>query len=173
MGKDRVVFPAKVKASFLIRDMIKDLIKPFHADKVIKEIVEINKLTLYFRPAYAFEFTNTANNKMKVVEIDGITGEMTGGTVVKKEMKELFTEGDLFKLGKEMTYTIIPGAEATEKLVKHIKKKKKDKKVEQIRDDLRKGAARDLGKKKSAPKPKKASPQKKKSGSTRISLPKK
>lgn len=187
MGENNVVFPAKVKASFLIRDMIKDLIKPFHADAVIKEVVEINGLRLYFHPSYAFEFKNTASNKTKVLEIDGITGDVSSGTVVKKEMGELFTEGELFKLGKDITYTIIPGAEATEKLVKHIRKKKKDKKTEKIKDELRRGAAKETssaktsskGKKKSSKKSSSSKPKKsgktpgKSSGKTKISLPKK
>jgi hypothetical protein len=177
MGENTIVFPAKVKASFLIRDMIKDLIKPFHADKVIKEIVEIDKLTLFFHPTYAFEYTNTTNNKTKAIEVDGITGEIRAGSVVKKEMKELFTEGELFKLGKDITYTIIPGAEATEKLVKHIKRKKKQKKVEKIKDELRKGASKGALEKKPAPKGKqkkaKAPKKPKGSGNTKISLSKK
>jgi len=165
MGRNKVVMPAKIKASFLIRDLIKDIIKPFHADKILREKVEITKLTLLFRPSWVFEFTQQSNGKQKALEIDGLTGELRTGTVTKKEMKEVFTEGELFKLGKEMTYTVIPGAEATELLVKHIVKKRKEKKVEKVKKQLR-----DAKKKEIKAKPKKTPKSK---GRTRLSLAKK
>ncbi|MFQ5474940.1 MAG: hypothetical protein ACE5DM_03830, partial [Candidatus Nanoarchaeia archaeon] len=40
MGANKVVIPAQVKASYLIREMFKDLIKPIHADKIIDEKIE-------------------------------------------------------------------------------------------------------------------------------------
>ncbi|MFC1754034.1 hypothetical protein ACFL96_11700, partial [Thermoproteota archaeon] len=50
MGKNKVVIPAQVKASYLIREIFKELMKPIDADKVIEERIELNELILYFRP---------------------------------------------------------------------------------------------------------------------------
>ncbi len=127
--KDAVVLPAKIRASFLIRDLIKELLKPIHADKVLQEYVEIKKLCLYFRPIHAFELTQTSNNSTRVLEVDALTGEITRGSVFKTSFKELVPEGALFDIGGELASYVIPGAGLGVGIGKVVMKKQKHKKA--------------------------------------------
>lgn len=129
MGKDKVVVPAKIKAAYLIRGFVKELIKPVQADKIINEKVEIKKTTLYFRPIYAFEFTNKKSNKTGVIEIDALTGEIKKGKVYKTELGELIPEGALFDVGAELASFVIPGAALGAEISKVIKRKRDQKKA--------------------------------------------
>ncbi len=129
MGRDKVVIPAKIKAAYLIRGFVKDLIKPVQADKVLNEIVEIKKRALYFRPIYAFEFTNKRNRKMGVIEVDALTGDIKRGKVYKTELGELIPEGALFDVGAELASSIIPGAALGAEIGKVIKRKRDQKRA--------------------------------------------
>jgi hypothetical protein len=128
MGHNKVVIPARVKASFLIRDMIKDMIKPVQADKVVQEKVQITKLSLYFRPIYAFEFTVNPSGKKKVFEVDALTGKVSKGSVFKRELKELMPEHALFEIGAELASVVLPGAPIAAVIGREISKRKKKKK---------------------------------------------
>jgi len=129
MGPNKIVIPAKIKASYLVRDFVRNLIKPVHADKILNEKVEITKVVLYFRPIYAFEFQNKKNNKTGVIEIDALTGEVSKGKVYKTELKELIPEGALFDIGAEVASWVIPGAGLGATVGKAIHEKRKQKKA--------------------------------------------
>lgn len=129
MGENKIVMPAKIKASFLVRDFVRQLIKPVHADKILNEKVEIKKTVLYFRPIYAFEFTNRKSNKTGVLEVDALTGEIAKGKVYKTELKELVPEGMLFDLGAEVASWVIPGAGIGAAVGKALHQKRKEKKA--------------------------------------------
>jgi hypothetical protein len=130
MGDKKIVIPAKVRASYLVREFIKELIKPVEADKIIQETVEVKKLVLYFRPIFSFEFTEESSGKSKVIEVDALTGEtkIHGTKIFKTEMKELVSEDTLFELGTELASTFIPGAGVGAVIGKHIVQRRKEKK---------------------------------------------
>ncbi|PIN85856.1 hypothetical protein COV19_07670 [Candidatus Woesearchaeota archaeon CG10_big_fil_rev_8_21_14_0_10_44_13] len=129
MGENKVVVPAKIKASFLVRDFVRNLIKPVHADKILNEKVEITKTALYFRPIYAFEFTNVKSSKTGVLEVDALTGVVEKGKVYKTSLKELIPEGALFDVGAEMASWVIPGAGIGAAVGKAIKQRSDEKKA--------------------------------------------
>ncbi len=134
--KDKVVVvPAKVKASFLARQLIKELIKPIHADKVLQEKVKVDHLTLYFRPIYAFEFIDSKTGKSSILDVDALTGEVKKGSIIGKGLKEIFEEGDLFALGTELVTDFIPGTKAAVMVVQKVRAARKKKK--QQREDNR------------------------------------
>jgi len=140
MKEKQVVIPAKVKASFLARQLIKELIKPIHADKVLQEKVKISTLTLYFRPIYAFEFIDSKTGKSSVLDVDALTGEVTKGLIVGKGLKEIFEEGDLFEIGTEFATDFIPGTKAALMVVKKVREARKRKKAEREENKRRVGA---------------------------------
>lgn len=133
-----VVVPAEVRAEFLIRTMLKDLMATVHADKILNEKLDISRLYLFFRPIYAFEFSIRGKNKKGVIEIDGCTGEVKKkGSVVKRKIREVFSENVLFEVSTELASCIIPGAGAGVIVAHHYKKKKKE---EKAKEEMRKNA---------------------------------
>ena len=75
-----VVVPPTVKASGLVRDAVAKAIGKIDADKILEERVELEAVDLCYRPVYAFRYRRMG--KEAVVEVDGLTGEVstTGST---------------------------------------------------------------------------------------------
>jgi len=125
MNENTVVIPAKIKVSALVRMIIKDLIKPIEADKIIKENLELESVRLYFRPLWAFEFMDKVNNKIVVINVDALTGEVRKGNIYKKSLKEIFSEKELFEIGTEFIGDFIPGTRSVKMIIDKIKDSKK------------------------------------------------
>lgn len=124
---DNIVIPVKVKAAYLVRKLLNDMIKPIDADEVLDETVKVESLDLYFRPIYAFEYDWVPKNKQNVLEFDGITGEFYQGKVLKEKMAEIFTEETLFEIGGEVASVIIPGGSIPVKILQESRKRKSNK----------------------------------------------
>ena len=116
---DNIVVPVKVKASFIIRNFLSEMLKPVKADDILAEQIRIEKLHLYFRPIYAFEFQWKSKGKYATLEVDGLTLEIkSGGKAVKQKLKEAIIEADLFDLGADAVGLIIPGGGFALKMAK-------------------------------------------------------
>ncbi len=137
-GKN-VVIPAKVKASFLVRQLIKDILKPIAADKIIQEKVVITKRALFFRPVYAFELIDEKTGKKGVLDVDALTGEVTKGNIIGKGLAEIFSEGDLFEIGTELVTDFLPGTKATVMLVKKVRAAREKKRKQKEENKKRAG----------------------------------
>jgi len=126
------IVPIKNRASFIVSRIVKDLLKPIQADKVLKEKVTITQLDLYFRPVYSYELIDTKNNKKKYVELDGITGEITKVNTWTQGIKDKMKDASLFdvgtEIGGELASNIIPGAGVAAIGTKYILGKRKEKK---------------------------------------------
>jgi len=120
-----IVLPVKVKAAYIVRKLLTEMLKPIDADEVLDETVSIDTLDLYFRPVYAFEYTWVPKNKQNVLEFDGITGEFYSGKVLREKMTEIFTEEALFEIGGEIAGFIVPGAGIPVKILQESRKRKK------------------------------------------------
>jgi len=125
---DSVVMEPTVKASYLIRDLIKDLIHPFDADIVIQERVHIKTTSLLFRPIHVFELKQ--GDKIATLEVNGITGAVTKSSPFKHQIaKKLLEEQTWFDVGTELASAIVPGAGASVVIGKHIKDRVAQKKT--------------------------------------------
>jgi hypothetical protein len=125
---DNIVVPVKMKAAYIVRKLLSDMMKPIDADEVLDETVRIESLDLYFRPIYAFEYSWLPKNKQNVLEFDGITGEFYSGKVLREKMAEIFTEETLFEIGGEVAGTLIPGASIPVKILQESRKRKSNSK---------------------------------------------
>ncbi|MEZ5335285.1 MAG: hypothetical protein R2741_08635 [Methanolobus sp.] len=125
---DNIVVPPKVKASFLIKKLLSDMMKPMDADEVLDDTVRIENLDLYFRPIYAFEYNWVPKSKQNVLEFDAITGEFYQGTLLREKMAEIFTEETLFEIGGEVAGFIIPGGNIPVKIWQESRRRKSNNK---------------------------------------------
>ena len=122
---DTIVVPAKVKASYLTRSMLADMLKPIEAHEITREEIRIEALHLYFRPIYAFEYLWVAKNKAATLELDAATLQAKpGGKTVKEKMAEIIKEADLFDIGTDVANLVVPGGGLAMKLAKRAIKKK-------------------------------------------------
>ncbi|MDD5650135.1 MAG: hypothetical protein PHF86_06945 [Candidatus Nanoarchaeia archaeon] len=121
MKDDVIVVPVILKAAFILRSILQEIINPVSADKILNEKIEIGQLVLYFRPSYIFEYSHSKKNETRYVEVDSITGKVrTVKELEHKKSKEIFTESALFDIGVSALSSLVPGGEATYKLVKGI-----------------------------------------------------
>ncbi|MBS3127541.1 hypothetical protein J4410_00155 [Candidatus Woesearchaeota archaeon] len=113
LTKDGAVVPIKHRASYLLSLIVKDILKPVHADIMIEENIEITQFDLYFRPVWTFEVMETDTKKKRIVEIDAVTGTLTRVDTWTKGLREMVGKDTWFDIGAEVTgelmQNIIPG----------------------------------------------------------------
>ena len=92
-----------------------------NATKIEHDFEEITSLYLYFRPVYAFEYHWSAADKVGVIEVDGLTGEIIeNGNWFKNTFESTFTRDNLIELSAELATTIVPGAGTAVKIASKI-----------------------------------------------------
>ena len=83
--------------------------------------IEFERSYMYVRPVFAFEFKWTSADKVGVIEVDGLTGEVVeNGDWFKDKVKEIITRETLLDLGAEVAGSLIPGGGVAVKLIGKI-----------------------------------------------------
>jgi hypothetical protein len=98
----------QAKASFLIRQVLNKLVRPYKADEILEERIAIDELNLYFYPLYTFEYAWTNKDKKALVEFDGVTGEVRKGQKISDKLLKSFSYDDMFDFAKEIA-GFVPG----------------------------------------------------------------
>jgi hypothetical protein len=98
----------QAKASFLIRQVLNKLVRPYKADEILEERIAIEELNLYFYPLYTFEYSWTNKDKKALVEFDGVTGEVRKGQKISDKLLKSFSYDDMFDFAKEIA-GFVPG----------------------------------------------------------------
>jgi len=123
MVGDTVVVPAKLKASQITRNLLSEMVKPVKADDILVEQIRVEKLHLYFRPLYAFEYFWKTRNRTATLELDAVTLETRlGGKALKRKIAEAIEEEDLFDIGAEVANIIVPGGGLVLKIARRVTK---------------------------------------------------
>ena len=98
----------QAKASFLVRQMLNKLVRPYKADEIIDERIAIEELGLYFYPLYTFEYIWANKDKKAIVEFDGVTGETRKGQKISDKLLKSFSYDEMFDFAKEIA-GFVPG----------------------------------------------------------------
>gem|GEM_PF-2642477 len=105
------VVPVQIRASYLMTNLTKEILKPVHADEILDERVIINRLTLYFTPVHVFEFKEENRDNRGTIEVDGVTGAWEKGSKLLSDLAKKYWNGDTaFDIGTEVAAAIVPGA---------------------------------------------------------------
>lgn len=113
-----VLIPPEHRASFVIRKLIGEMMRPVQADAVQEEALTLERTDLYYRPIYGFEFTWPAKDKHGVVEIDAVTGQIRQAASLVSGVKPLINRDALFDLGADAAGMLIPGGSIAVKVAK-------------------------------------------------------
>jgi hypothetical protein len=108
MADGSMVVNIDTKASFLVRKILNELVKPIKADEILEEKIAIEELSLYFYPVYTFEYLWQGKDKKVVVEFDGVTGDVRKGHKLADALLHSFSFEELFDFAKEAA-NFIPG----------------------------------------------------------------
>lgn len=92
-----------------------------NAHEFQEDVVTIEKVHLYYRPVFAFEFAWTTEDKVGVIEVDGLTGEVIeDGQWFKEKLQAITTREMLFEMGSELASACVPGAGTAVKAIEKI-----------------------------------------------------
>jgi hypothetical protein len=85
------------------------------------DLITVEKVHLYYRPVFAFEFTWTTEDKVGVIEVDGLTGEVIeNGQWFKEKLQAITTRDMLFEMGSELAGALVPGGGTAVKVIRII-----------------------------------------------------
>lgn len=95
--------------------------KTINATNIQDDAEEITSLYLYFRPVYAFEYHWSSADKIGVIEVDGLTGEIIeNGNWFKNTFEDAFTRDNLIELSAELASTVVPGGGTVVKIASKV-----------------------------------------------------
>jgi hypothetical protein len=117
-----LVVAPETRASFVVRQLLHQMLKPLQADTVHEEILVLEATDLYYRPIWAFEFHWQPKDKRGVIEIDAVTGQVrTSGSLVSGiDLAKMLKPDALFDLGADTIGMVIPGGNLAVKLAKVV-----------------------------------------------------
>jgi hypothetical protein len=116
-----IVVQPEMHASAAVRQVLASMLRPIQADKIHAEIVDIQKVGLYFRPVYAFEYKWETKGKIAVAEFDGLTGAMTtGGIPLRQQVGKIITPDLIFDVSVDAINLLVPGGSIAVKVAKSI-----------------------------------------------------
>lgn len=89
-----------------------------NAFEIQADYTEFERTYLYLRPVFAFEFRWGSADKVGVIEVDGLTGEVVeNGRWFKDKVQQVLTREMLVDIGAEVAGSLIPGGGAAIKLL--------------------------------------------------------
>jgi hypothetical protein len=92
-----------------------------NAHEFQEDVITVEKVHLYYRPVFAFEFAWTTEDKVGVIEVDGLTGEVIeNGQWFKDKLQAITTREMLFELGSEFASALVPGGGTAVKVIGKI-----------------------------------------------------
>jgi hypothetical protein len=115
---DTIVVPPENRASYVVRALISEIMKPVQADTVLEEAVVLEATDLFYRPVWAFEFAWAGKGKQAIVEIDSVTGQTRAGKALVSQIKGALNRDLLFDVGADTVGLFVPGGSIAVKLAK-------------------------------------------------------
>ncbi|WP_242163346.1 hypothetical protein [Lysobacter sp. M15] len=91
------------------------------ASAIHEDRYEVDKLHLYYRPVYAFEYVWNPAGKVGVIEIDGLTGNVVAsGEWFRDKIDRVMTRDMLFEMGAEVASAAIPAGGVAVKVLQRL-----------------------------------------------------
>ncbi len=113
-----IVVPPEQRASFVVRQLLAEMMKPVQADRILEESLTLETIDLCYRPVWAFEFHWRAKDKRGVVEIDGVTGAIRHDGSLLPQLDKVITRDALFDIGADTIGLLVPGGSIAVKVAR-------------------------------------------------------
>ncbi len=115
---DTIVVPPEHRASFVVRKLLSEMLKPVQADTIIEETLTLETTDLVYRPIWAFEFHWRPKDRRGVVEIDAVTGAVRAGGSLLPQLGKVITRDALFDIGADTIGLLVPGGSIAVKVAR-------------------------------------------------------
>ena len=113
-----IVVPPEHRASFVVRQLLAEMLKPVQADRVIEESLTLETIDLCYRPIWAFEFHWQSKDKRGVIEIDAATGLIRHGGSLLPQFSKMVSREALFDIGADTIGLLVPGGSIAVKVAR-------------------------------------------------------
>ncbi len=111
--------PPQARATAVVRDVLLGILKSVRADRILEDHVEVERVDLYYRPVYAFQYRWKSKHKEAVLEYDGVTGLLqTDGKTFQQYMGKILDPEFLFDVGADTIDLLVPGGGIAMKLAR-------------------------------------------------------
>ena len=91
--------------------------------EILTDDAIVDKIYLFFKPVYAFEFIWSNENKVGIIEIDGLNGEISEkGVWLKDRVSKVMTRDMFFDIGGEIANGMVPGSGVVVKMIDRMTK---------------------------------------------------
>jgi len=117
-AEETIVIPPEHRASFVVRQLLSEMLKPVQADRVIEESLTLETIDLCYRPIWAFEFHWQSKDRRGVVEIDAVTGAVRQGGSLLPQLSKMVTRDALFDIGADTIGLLVPGGSIAVKVAR-------------------------------------------------------
>ena len=117
-AEDTIVVPPEQRASFVVRQLLAEMLKPVQADRILEESLTLETIDLCYRPIRAFEFVWKPKDKRGVVEIDAATGAIRQGGSLLPQLGKVITRDALFDIGADTIGLLVPGGSIAVKVAR-------------------------------------------------------
>ena len=115
---DTIVIPPEQRASFVVRQLLAEMLKPVQADRILEESLTLETIDLCYRPIRAYEFHWKSKDKRGVVEIDAVTGTFRQGGSFLPQLGRVITRDALFDIGADTIGLLVPGGSIAVKVAR-------------------------------------------------------
>lgn len=118
-----IVVSPEITASNVVRKVLDPLFKSIKSMTIFEQKAVVDKVDLYFRPVYAFEYEWVTTGRTAVAEFDGLTGEMIlGGVSLSQHVQKAMTRDLIFDLSQEAANLLVPGGGIAVRVIKEFAK---------------------------------------------------
>jgi hypothetical protein len=115
---DTIVIPPEQRASFVVRQLLAEMLKPVQADRILEESLTLETIDLCYRPIRAYEFHWRSKDKRGIVEIDAVTGVFRQGGSFLPHLGKVITRDALFDIGADTIGLLVPGGSIAVKVAR-------------------------------------------------------
>lgn len=114
-----IVVPPQGRATAVVRDVLLGILKSVRADRILEDHVEVERIDLYYRPVYAFQYRWKSKQREAVLEFDGVTGKLQAdGKTFQQYVGKIMDPEFLFDVSAETIDLLVPGGGLIMKLAR-------------------------------------------------------
>jgi len=113
-----IALPPEHRSSYVVRQLMTEIMKPVQADQMLEENVTLEATDLLYRPIWAFEFDWQGKGKNGVVEVDSVTGGTKQGKALVGSIRQMLSRDLLFDITADTVGVFVPGGSIAVKLAK-------------------------------------------------------
>jgi hypothetical protein len=114
-----IVVPPQGRATAVVRDVLLGILKSVRADRILEDNIDVERVDLYYRPVYAFQYRWKSKNREAVLEFDGVTGALqTDGKTFQQYVGKIMDPEFLFDVSADTIDLLVPGGGIAMKLAR-------------------------------------------------------